>query len=305
VTIGKPIVNVTTMVVDDDLRVLPVGVPGKLCVAGVTLAQGYLGQPELTASRFLARTPECDQRVYLTGDLVRQTVAGELVFLGRADRQVKIRGFRIEPEEIEGILRTHARVADAVVSARRLPDGELVLIAYLQSASDAAELAEECRTLVLRHLPRYVLPSHFVVLERFPRTLSGKLDVTALPVPEAHAGTREGYVEPITPTEWQVADLMARAVHAARLGAADDFFRVGGHSLAAAHLVSRIREVFKVDVTIRDIFAYTTVAALAARIDELAQTGSRDALEDDVPLVRLPRKGDGLRGGASLEPGSA
>ena len=290
VTIGRPIPNMTTLVVDRALRPVPLGVAGELCLAGIGLARGYLNHPDLTAARFVPDSPRGEGRMYRTGDLVRQLTTGELVFLGRLDRQVKVRGFRIEPEEVELTLRQHPSVAEVIVTARPDPTGDSLLVAYLRCREDGNGLVEECRRLLQARLPHFMTPSHFVVVSDFPRTTSGKIDLNSLPPPSTQTSPGDGYVEPSTPTERRVAELMARAARAPRVGASDDFFRIGGHSLAAAQLVTEVRAVFKVELAIRDVFFNPTVSALAARIDALSEARSEDADEPDIPLVRLPRR---------------
>jgi amino acid adenylation domain-containing protein len=289
VSIGRPIPNLGTAVVDASLRIVPAGVAGELCVTGVGLARGYLERPDLTSERFVERAPAFPGRLYRTGDLVRQTRSGELVFLGRVDRQVKVRGCRIEPEEIEVVLRRHPLVSEAVVDAVCIEGSEPALVAYLQCVEETEEVIETCRRLVRESLPLYMCPSHFVALDDFPRTLSGKIDVKALPAPTGTPSSGRACVEPATPTERTVAELMMRITRASRAGGSDDFFKMGGHSLAAAQLVARGRAVFKVDLTIGDVFLSPTVTALAARIDELSREGEGAGDADEVPLVRLPR----------------
>lgn len=290
VTIGRPIQNMTTLVVDRGLRPVPPGVVGELCLAGVGLARGYLNHPSLTAERFVPDPTTPGRLMYRTGDLVRQLASGELLFLGRLDRQVKVRGFRIEAEEVETVLRQHPSVSEAVVTARADAGGEPLLVAYLKCEEEGDGVIEECRKLLQSQLPHYMMPSHFVLLHELPRSTSGKIDLKALPAPSHLPSSDDGYVEPSTPTERRVAELMARAAHASRVGSADDFFRIGGHSLAAAQLVAEARAAFKVELAIRDIFFNPTVAALAARIDALSGESGEEDEEPDVPLIRLPRR---------------
>lgn len=298
VPIGRPVANTVTRVVDAHGRTVAVGVAGELLVGGAGVARGYLGDPALTTTRFGAWDAASPLRFYRTGDLVRQRRDGNLVFLGRVDRQVKVRGFRIEPEEVESVLRRHPRVTDAVVEARAPGGGTQVLTAYVQcphaeravdgpvAGPDGLPDADEIRQLVADTLPHYMVPSHVVVLPRFPRSPSGKVDRAALPDPVGEQDDR--YVAPATATERTVAELMARAARIPRIGARDDFFAVGGHSLAAAEVVSRVRGLLAVNLSIRDVFAHRTVTELAGRIDVLAATTTADD-EPDVPLVRLPR----------------
>jgi amino acid adenylation domain-containing protein len=288
VPIGRPVPNITTMVLNAGLRPVPIGVPGELCLAGIGLAREYLDSPELTAQRFVTDPTLPDRRIYRTGDLVKQTLNGDLIFLGRIDRQTKVHGFRIELEEIETALRKHPDVMEAVVTTFANAANENALVAYLQSSSDNTHIKDECRDLLKLLLPYYMIPNHFVFIDDFPRTTSGKIDFSSLPPPveELHSDT---YVEPSTDTERRVAELMASAIRLGRVGAEDHFFQIGGHSLAGAELVRNARAVFKVNLTIRDVFINPTVSALAARIDLLKKMC---VVEDDleVPLVRLPRK---------------
>ena len=287
VPIGYPIPNLTAKVADRNGQPVAIGGAGELWIGGAGVARGYLNAAELTAARFTSDPAAPRMRLYRTGDLVRQLRDGGLVFLGRVDRQVKVRGFRIEPEEVETVLRSHPLVHDAVVDARA-PAGEApVLVAYLQCA-DGSVSADECRRLVAAELPQYMVPSHFIVLPEFPRSSSGKVDRGALPSPSA--GERGAYVPPSTPTERRVAELMARAAHVEHVGVTDDFFHIGGHSLAAAELVSRARAFFNADLAIRDVFAHRTVSALAAHIDSLVGGGQTAGEEAEIPLVRLPRR---------------
>ena len=300
VPIGQPIANTTTIVVDRTGQPVEIGRAGELCVAGIGVSRGYLNRAELTERRFGTHPAVPHARAYRTGDRVRQLRDGRLIFLGRIDRQLKVRGFRIEPEEIESILREQPFVSDVVVDGRAAGDSphsdhghgehEQALVAYLLCGDTLPDL-DACREAIARRLPQYMVPTHIIPVREFPRTSSGKIDRARLPAPDSMRRQHD-FIAPSTATEQRVAELMARAARVSRVGASDNFFRIGGHSLAAAELVSRLRVLFAVDVGIRDVFAYPTVAQLASRIDalarELAQVGA-DA-EPEVPLVRLPRR---------------
>lgn len=291
VAIGGPISNMSTAVVDERGRVVPIGVVGELCVSGVGLARGYLN-PASTERAFVPAPPALamlsgSSRAYRTGDLVRQLRSGELVFVGRADRQVKVRGLRIEPEEVERVLRRHPDISDVLVDAVEVA-GEAVLVAYLQTTTAEIDaLLDACRGLLHAQLPVYLCPSHFVAVDTFPRLPSGKVDRAALPPPGGQTAASPA-VPLATEAERQLAAIVERLLHRAPVGATDNFFRIGGHSLAAAQLTARVRAAFGVEIRIADVFAHPTVSALAAYVTARREL-SRHDMDDDVPLVPLPR----------------
>lgn len=286
VAIGTPIANTATLVMDEHLDIQPVGVPGELCIAGPGLARGYLGRPEVTAERFPLSASGA--RLYRTGDLVRQTRAGDLVFLGRVDRQVKVRGLRIELEEIEVALRASPQIMDAVVDTAEVA-GQTALLAYLQLTGGRADDAiEACRDTLRSRLPAYMAPGRYVVVERFARTATGKIDRRALPAPGDERADEAPPLLAATPTEAAVAEIMAHVLRLPGVGVADDFFHVGGHSLAAVQLAARVSGVFGLALTVADVFAHPTVRALAGRVDALA-AAPRETVQLEAPLVRLPR----------------
>jgi acyl carrier protein len=225
------------------------------------VGRGYLGAPGLTAARFIPDPFGAPgERMYATGDRARWLPTGELESLGRADFQVKVRGFRVEPGEVESVLRRHPAVADAVVAAR----GEGAarrLVAWVASA--AAPLPAELAEWVAAHLPAYMVPG-VVVMDAFPRTVSGKIDRASLPEP---AAAEREYVAPRTATESGVAEVWAEVLGVERAGPGDDFFALGGHSLGAMHAWGRIRERFHVDLPLRALFEHPGLADLARAID--------------------------------------
>ncbi|WP_164003054.1 non-ribosomal peptide synthetase, partial [Pyxidicoccus caerfyrddinensis] len=282
VPIGRPLSQSTAYVLDASLRPAPVGVPGELYVGGDGLAWGYLGQPELTAERFIpdgfSDTPGA--RLYRSGDVARWQADGTLEFLGRADFQVKLRGFRIEPGEVEAVLRLQPGVREALVLAREDSPGDKRLVAYVVGEPEVS--GDVLREALAARLPEYMVPSAFVLLESFPLTANGKVDRKALPAPDATSSAAE-YVAPRTPTEEQLAALWAEVLRLPRVGVRDNFFEAGGHSLLATQLVSRIRASFGVELPLRAVFEASTLEALARRLEVAAPRDSAP------PLVAVPR----------------
>jgi pristinamycin I synthase-3/4 len=267
--IGRPSPNVEIFVLDANLQPVPAGVPGELYLGGRQLARGYLNQPELTRERFIQHPFRTDPaaRLYRTGDLVRYRPDGNLEFIGRTDDQVKIRGFRIEPGEIESVLGRHPAVQEAVVLAREDQPGEKNLVAYLVPAS--AVEAADLRTWLKQRLPDYMIPSHFVLLGAIPLTVNGKVNRTALPVPERNrAATGSGSAPPASPLEQMLAGIWCEVLGLPAVGIHDDFFELGGHSLQVTRVASRIRETLAVELPLSQIFEARTVAQLAEKVGD-------------------------------------
>nr|WP_157880143.1 non-ribosomal peptide synthetase [Streptomyces natalensis] len=279
VPIGGPLGNVRMYVLDEWLRPVPPGVAGELYIAGAGLARGYLGQPALTATRFVPDPFDAERggsRLYRTGDVVRWTPAGVLEYLGRADDQVKVRGFRIEPGEIEAVLASHPGVSQAVVVARDLQmGGGKQLAGYVVPVRPGtpAEGMEPLDGAAVRRfagerLPDFMVPAVVTVIDAVPLTPNGKLDRQALPDPEFDAVNE--YRPPRTAREQALAELFAEVLGVDRVGIDDDFFLLGGHSLLATRLIARIRAALGVEVPIRLVFESPTVAGLAAKWTDMA-----------------------------------
>jgi amino acid adenylation domain-containing protein len=286
VPIGRPVSNTTLHVLDAALRPAPLGVPGELYIGGDGLARGYLGRPGATAERFVpdpvSGTPGA--RLYQTGDRARWRSDAVLEYLGRFDQQVKVRGFRVEPGEVEAVLRRHPAVRDAAVVPRG-DGGERWLAAYLSvddasaggsddgsdggsdrvGTVDAAALRAWCAG----RLPAWMVPATFTVMDALPHTSSGKLDRRALPDPgpPATAGAA-GWEAPATATEREVAGIWSEVLGVERVGATDDLFDLGGHSLKATRILNHVGARLGVRLSVGTIFAHPTVRGLAARVDE-------------------------------------
>ncbi|WP_441347286.1 amino acid adenylation domain-containing protein [Rhodococcus sp. CH91] len=276
VPIGRPIDGTTAVVLDARLHPVPAGVVGELYLGGPGVARGYLGEPALTAGRFVASP--FGGRLYRTGDRVRWNTDGQLEFLGRADLQVKIRGHRIELGEVESVLLAF----DDVQAAAATVHGEH-LAAYVVGDADPADLTVR----LADELPAYLRPSSITPLDALPLTPGGKVDRRALPSPERAVAT--GSRPPSGPAEKIVAELFAELTGIDEIGADDDFFALGGHSLGAAQLAARLGAALGRDVQLRDVFAHPTVARLAAAAATRPESESRPvALPDTGPSPLAP-----------------
>jgi amino acid adenylation domain-containing protein len=270
--IGRPIANTEAYVLDAHRQPVPIGVPGELYLGGTGLTDGYHGRPELTAEKFVPDpfSRAGDRLLYRTGDLVRWRDDGQLDYIGRLDQQVKIRGHRIEPGEIEAVLNAHPAVRESLVIAREDAAGQPQLAAYLllrdgPAAASPAELAEALH----RRLPAYMVPVSYVSLAAWPLTAHGKIDRAALPA-MAHApfGEHES-IAPRPGVETAIAGVWREVLGCGDIGACDDFFSIGGHSLRAAQVVSRLNAALNLSLTVRHLFEHSTIAGLAAAIKQL------------------------------------
>ncbi|CAM3845459.1 non-ribosomal peptide synthetase [Kibdelosporangium persicum] len=287
--IGSPLDNVRAYVLDANGHPVPDGVRGELYLGGTGLARGYLNQPGLTADRFVpdpfGAVPGA--RMYRTGDVVSRMADGALRYHGRGDHQVKVRGFRIELGEVEQVLTAHPRVEAAAVTVHRPGTRDATLVAYTRPADgpSPAELREHLRA----RLPEHMVPTYYVALDRFPLTTAGKTDRAALPSPQGSRSAAATHVDPRNPLEQALAEAWADALHVERIGIHDDFFDLGGHSLAMMRVITRLRETQGLRLTFRSFLEKPTIAGLAGRL--AAEPPAADGSAPSRALMWLRRTG--------------
>ena len=265
-SIGKPIDHTQSFILDQHLQPVPIGVTGELYIGGAGLARGYFNRPAITAESFIPNpfAKEPGGRLYKTGDLVRFHMDGSIEFLGRADHQVKIRGYRIELGEIEAILNKADGVQETAVIAQGDSLGDEKLVAYIVAKFQHKLPVGDLRAHIKRSLPDYMVPSQFVFLEALPLTPSGKIDRRSLPAPDQTRPELESpYAAPESVIEEALAGLFADVLGIEQVGVNDNFFELGGHSLLATMVISRLRYVFKLDISLITFFQGPTIAELS------------------------------------------
>jgi len=287
--IGKPVPNTQLYILDKHLQPCPIGVPGELYIGGCQLATGYLNQQAETAARFVANpfadmAPHNSMRLYKTGDLARFLPDGNISYLGRLDDQVKFRGFRIEPGEIETALTALPGVKLAAVLLREDHPGDKRLVGYITAEPGSTPDVAALRSALLRKLPEYMVPAPIMVLDTMPVTPSGKLNRRNLPVPEL-ARDADSYTAPRDDTEIELAKLFGEILKLEKISVHDDFFALGGHSLLATQFISRVRDVFGIELPLKYVFRHPSVATLAEQVSALQlasqQIASQQLAADD------------------------
>jgi microcystin synthetase protein McyG len=263
---GKPIQNAKYYILDDQLNSCPIGVSGFLYIGGECLASGYANDPEQTSQKFIPSpfSEKTEARLYHTGDLARYLPDGNIEFLGRIDSQVKLRGFRIELGEIETVLRQHEAVLDAVVTLFEADDNKR-LVAYI-TTDEKANLVDELKNQLKASLPDYMIPSHFMVLDKLPLTPNGKIDRNALPAPDSNTLTENTL--PRDTLELQLLSIWETVLDIHPLSIHDNFFELGGHSLLAVKLMSHIQQQYGVQLPMSVLFQSPTVAMLAQQLHQ-------------------------------------
>lgn len=270
-TVGRPISNTQVYVLDRRGRPLPVGIPGEVYLGGMGLARGYLGRPDLTAEKFICDpfSVEPDARMYYTGDLGRFLPDGRLDFLGRIDHQVKIRGYRIELGEIEAVLNEHPAVKTCVVVARQELDDDKRLVAYVVAQAGEEPGHIELQNFLRARLLEHMVPTAFVLLDQMPLTPNGKINRRALPAPEIlRPELEQGYIAPRNDIEMALVDLWKEVLGINEVGVSDNFFDLGGHSLKATRLLSKVRSIFRTQLPLSIVFEAATIESLARALVE-------------------------------------
>ncbi len=283
--IGIPIANTQIHLLDAYYQPVPIGIPGELYIGGDCLADGYLNRPELTAERFIDLPPTLQSRyapgkLYKSGDLARYLPDGNIEFLGRIDHQVKIRGFRVELGEIETFLNRHSAVEKCVVVTREDTPGDKRLVAYVVSNQQTidegrerneqkSDLISTLRHYLKTHLPDYMIPAAFVELDDLPINPNGKVDRLVLPAPDASHLEVAEFVPPEGPIEEMLAEVWQDILSVDRVGLYDNFFNLGGHSLLATRMVSRLRQEYEIDLSLRTLFEAPTIAELTPLIENI------------------------------------
>ncbi len=291
VPIGRPISNMEVYVLDNYLQPVPIGVPGELYVSGEGLARGYLNRPELTAEKFISNPFKIQnyysQWLYKTGDLACYLPDGNIKFLGRIDHQVKIRGFRIELGEIEDVLSQYPEVQEAVVIVREDRPGDKRLVAYIVPNQEQVLNTSKLRNSLKEQLPDYMVPSVLVVLEALPLIPNGKVDRQALPVPEQrHSEPETAFVTPQTPIEKELANIWSEVLNIEQVGIYDNFFDIGGHSLIATQLMSRVRTRLGVEIPLRELFGSPTIKELSEIVElALVANSSSPKIDEMLDLI--------------------
>ncbi|QLE40070.1 amino acid adenylation domain-containing protein [Nostoc sp. C052] len=322
IPIGRPLSNTQIYILDSQLQPVPIGTPGELYIGGDGLARGYLNRPELTKEKFIPnpfegaegrgageqrgkgqtdssffspvphinrQSPIPNPRLYKTGDLARFLADGNIEFIGRIDNQVKIRGFRIELGEIEALLSQHSDVQQAVVIVREDIPGDKRLVAYIVPKQKLEVSTANLKCFLQEKLPDYMIPAVFVILDSLPLTPNGKVDRRNLPgCDRTRPNLEEIFVAPRNPIEEKLAVIWAALLALEQIGVNDNFFQLGGHSLIATQILSRVREVFQVELSFHHIFDKPTIAGLAQII---ALHSQREQQLQCPTIQRIEREG--------------
>lgn len=267
--IGKPVSNSFAYILGKNNELLPIGIPGELCVSGERLARGYLNREDLTAEKFIENPYIKGERLYKTGDVAKWLLDGNIAFLGRSDFQVKIRGYRIETAEIEAVLLKSSVIKDAAVIVKNDNGGNKYLCAYVVSAENID--IKKMREYLLKSLPEYMIPAKFTRLDALPLSTNGKLDRKALPEPSDDFAKSEDYKPPETSTEKAVAAVWEDVLATKNIGVDSNFFEVGGDSMSIVRLHDKLSAIYPGSLTVSDLFTYSTIAKISEYLDNIGE----------------------------------
>ena len=294
VSIGMPLPNYQIYIVDPDLQPVPIGVKGEILIGGTGLARGYLNRSELTNDKFIQNpfNDEPGSRLYRTGDMGRFSPDGNIEFLGRMDDQVKIRGYRIELGEIESALKQLPGVKEAVVLARDDKSGEKELVGFCVPMSEQAPTIDEIKSNLRQKIPEYMVPSKILLLDALPRTTSHKIDRTRLlHLEQKRPDTGDTTLAPQTPVQEVLMKIWAEVMDVEKIGLQDNFFDLGGHSLLLLQVISRIHDVFGIEISPKYFFENPTVTGLAELL--LQDTENQEKITKTAEMVlRITRMSD-------------
>jgi amino acid adenylation domain-containing protein/non-ribosomal peptide synthase protein (TIGR01720 family) len=288
IPIGKPMGdNIQVYVLDENLQQVPTETTGEIYIGGAGLARGYLNHPELTAEKFIENPFDDNSKLYKTGDLGRYLSDGNLEFSGRIDEQVKFNGFRIELGEIESVLNQHAQVSQSVVIVREDTPGKKRLVAYIVPHQKMEITPTTLQSFLKNKLPSYMVPSVFVSLETLPLTPNGKVDRQALPIPTTtRPNLQEDFVAPRGAQEETLAEIWCQVFGWEQIGVNDNFFHLGGHSLIATQILSRIRDVFQVELSFQQLLENPTINDLVKVIVQQQQLKQPSSQAKITPISR-------------------
>jgi acetyltransferase-like isoleucine patch superfamily enzyme/acyl carrier protein len=289
--IGLPIPDLQVHLLDHNLNLVPVGVPGEIYVGGEGVAQGYLNRKELTAERFIPDPFRGVGKLYRSGDLARRLETGELEYIGRMDQQVQIRGFRVEMGEIENVLDGNPNIRKSIVLAREDTPEENRLVAYLVAEGEERPTVNELRGALREKLPDYMVPSAFVFMDKFPLTANGKIDKKALPKPDTdRPDLQDVFVAPRTETEKTLARIWSEVLGIEKIGIHDDFFDLGGHSLSTLSVTSLINAHYGCNLPPAALFEHKSIASVSALLNSKDQCNGSN-LTPNSPETSKPING--------------
>ncbi|WP_028595418.1 non-ribosomal peptide synthetase [Paenibacillus assamensis] len=291
ITIGRPNGNMQAFILDESQHLLPIGVPGELCVSGVGLARGYLNRNDLTSEKFINHPFRAGERLYRTGDMARFRSDGSIEYLGRIDHQVKIRGYRIELGEVEEALLACPGIQEAVVIDRKGDDGTAYLCAYIVAEGHKGTVSLNISDLqngLLKSLPHYMVPTRFVQLDNIPLSPSGKADRQALPAPSEHSNNSDLFMAPEGEQELLLAELWTEVLGVERIGRDDNFFQLGGDSIKAIQVSSRLYKAGYA-MEMKELFQQPVLKRFATTLSKVVKRAEQGPVTGEVPLTPIQR----------------